>query len=98
MAIFVKCNDFSPHIIHEYGGKNMSAALQTPLARTTIEKSSLPFVPDWVNQFYQSKKVEGVSAYALRFYKQQLGHFSKLCEGQFITRLDDVIADVDCQF
>jgi site-specific recombinase XerD len=76
----------------------MSAVFHTPLARTTIEKSALDFIPDWANQFYQSKKVEGVSAYTLKFYKQQLGHFLKFCEAQLITRFEDVTPDVIRQF
>ena len=53
---------------------------------------------EWANQFYQSKKIEGVSGFTLTFYKQQLGHFLKYCESQLITSLEEITPNVIRQF
>lgn len=76
----------------------MSAAVQAHLARTTIKNVRQDNILDWANQFYQSKKVEGVSPYTLTFYKQQLGHFLKYCDAQVIYHLEDVTPNVIRQF
>jgi site-specific recombinase XerC len=76
----------------------METTQQTLLARTTIEKSKLDFIPDWANQFYQSKRVEGISTYRLTFYKQQPSHFFKYCQAQVITRYDEITPNAIRQF
>jgi site-specific recombinase XerD len=76
----------------------METVRQTPVTHTTIGKSEVDFIPDWINQFYQSKKVEGVSPYTLIFYKQQLGHFLKYCEAQVITHFSEITPNVVRQF
>jgi site-specific recombinase XerD len=53
---------------------------------------------EWANQFYQSKKIEGVSGFTLTFYKQQLGHFLKYCESQLISSIEDITPNVIRQF
>ncbi len=53
---------------------------------------------EWANQFYQSKKIEGVSGFTLTFYKQQLGHFMKYCESQLISSIEDITSNVIRQF
>jgi site-specific recombinase XerD len=53
---------------------------------------------EWANQFYQSKKIEGVSGFTLTFYKQQLGHFLRYCESQLITSLEEITPNVIRQF
>jgi integrase/recombinase XerD len=67
--------------------KIMLSDIKSALARTI---SRIDFIPDWANSFYQAKRVEGVSAYTLTFYKQQLGHFLKYCEAQVIDQLAQV--------
>jgi integrase/recombinase XerD len=53
---------------------------------------------EWANQFYQSKKIEGVSGFTLTFYKQQLGYFLRYCESQLITSLEEITPNVIRQF
>ena len=69
----------------------MSNSQFPDLARTTIKNTRQENLLDWANQFYQAKKVEGVSAYTLTFYKQQLGHFLKYCDAQVINHLEKII-------
>jgi site-specific recombinase XerD len=76
----------------------MEANRQTAVTHTTIGKSEPDFILELANQFYQTKKVEGVSSYTLTFYKQQLGHFLKYCEAQVLTRLDEITPNVVRQF
>ncbi len=76
----------------------METARHTLVTHTTIGKSEVDFILDWANQFYQSKKVEGVSAYTLTFNKQQLGHFLKYCEAQVITCFSEITPNVVRQF
>jgi site-specific recombinase XerC len=52
----------------------------------------------WANQFYKSKKIEGVSGFTLSFYKQQLGHFMRFCELQLITNIEEITPNVIRQF
>ena len=72
----------------------MTASTEHPLTHTTTQKCVQDFIPDWANQFYQAKKAEGVSAYTLTFYKQQLGHFLRYCEAQLITRVEEITPNV----
>jgi integrase/recombinase XerD len=65
----------------------MFSDTKSALARTL---SQIDFITDWANSFYQAKKVEGVSAYTLTFYKQQLGHFLQYCEAQVIDQLAQI--------
>jgi integrase/recombinase XerD len=76
----------------------METARQSPVTHTTIGKVEADFILDWANQFYQSKKVEGVSPFTLTFYKQQLGYFLKYCQAQVITRLDEITPNMVRQF
>ena len=76
----------------------MSTALKATLARTTVKNLHQDNLVDWANQFYQSKKVEGVSAYTLTFYKQQLGHFLRYCDGQVLTCIEEITPNVIRQF
>jgi len=76
----------------------MSNSRFTDLARTTIKNVHQDNLLDWANQFYQSKKVEGVSMYTLTFYKQQLGHFLRYCDSQILTSLEDITPNVVRQF
>ena len=76
----------------------MCASYQTPVVHTTIKSIDLDNLLDWANQFYQCKKVEGVSSYTLTFYKQQLGHFLKYCDAQLITHFEDITPNIIRQF
>lgn len=76
----------------------MSNSHFSDLARTTINNVRQENILDWANQFYQSKKVEGVSPYTLTFYKQQLGHFLKYCDAQVLTSFEDITTNVIRQF
>jgi len=62
--------------------------VKTHVARTTSLFSES--VPEWANQFYQAKAVEGLSSYTLTFYRQQLGHFLHYCESQVITQMSEI--------
>src|SRR3990170_6646240 len=73
----------------------METGAKAVLARTIILEGS---IVEWAGAFYQAKKSEGVSAFTLRFYKQQLSHFLRYCEGQVITRIEEVSPDVIRQF
>ena len=53
---------------------------------------------EWANQFYQSKKVEGVSSCTLRIYKQQLGYFLDFCNSQLLERTEEVTPNIIRQF
>ena len=68
----------------------MKTALTQPATHTTKALQVLDYIPDCANQFYLTKKAEGVSAYTLTFYKQQLGHFLKFCENQVIEKMGDI--------
>jgi len=59
-------------------------------AHTTKVLRALEYIPDCANQFFQAKKAEGVSAYTLTFYRQQLGHFLSFCEGQVIYQMSEI--------
>lgn len=76
----------------------MSKSQFSDLARTTINNVRQDNLLDWANQFYQSKKVEGVSPYTLAFYKQQLGHFLKYCDAQVLTSFEDITPNVIRQY
>lgn len=56
--------------------------------RTPSQNSA--FIPDWANEFYKAKKIEGVSTATQTFYKQQLSHFLAFCEGQVIENLEQL--------
>ena len=73
----------------------METGAKAVLARTIILEGS---IVEWAGAFYQAKKSEGVSAFTLRFYKQQLSHFLRYCEGQVITRIEEVSPNVIRQF
>src|SRR4030043_414269 len=94
MAKGVKNSDIAPYLVHEYGGNTMSAVYQSRIVHTTIKSIDLDNLLDWANQFYQSKKVEGVSSYTLTFYKQQLGHFMKYCDAQVFTQFEEITPNV----
>lgn len=76
----------------------MSASNHPKVTHTTNKNIFQDYLVDWANQFYQSKKVEGVSSYTLIFYKQQLGHFLKYCDGQVIKRCEEITPNVIRQF
>jgi site-specific recombinase XerC len=76
----------------------MSNSRFPDLARTTIKNARQENILDWANQFYQSKKVEGVSLCTLPFYKQQLGHFLKYCDAQVLSSIEDITPNVIRQF
>ena len=76
----------------------MNIASQNDPTHTTSKLCVQDYIPDWANQFYQAKKVEGISAFTLTFYKQQLGHFLRYCEAQVITRVDEITPNIIRQF
>lgn len=53
---------------------------------------------EWANQFYQSKKVEGLSDCTLRIYKQQLGYFLDFCDSQLLEKIEEVTPSIIRQF
>lgn len=55
--------------------------------------SEIERISELANSFYKAKKVEGVSAFTLAFYKQQLRHFLKFCEGQVIDFVSQITAN-----
>ena len=71
----------------------MSTKSHTPLTHTTPKVIVQDFIPEWANQFYIAKKVEGLSPYTLTFYKQQLGHFLKFCDSQMIKNVQDITSN-----
>ncbi len=71
---------------------------QDSSTHTIIENLVRYNLLEWANQFYQSKKIEGVSGFTLTFYKQQLGHFLKYCESQLITSVEEITPNVIRQF
>jgi site-specific recombinase XerD len=76
----------------------MSTKIQSNLGHTLSVNLFQDFIPDWANQFYQAKKSEGVSTYTLRFYKQQLNHFINFCDGQLITKVNEITPNIIRQF
>ena len=76
----------------------MPQDINSPITHTTIKDIVQDYILDWVNQFYQAKKVEGVSPYTLKFYKQQLGHFLRYCEAQLISRIEEITPNSIRQF
>jgi site-specific recombinase XerD len=76
----------------------MSQQPNTEHAQTTINNSSFDSIPDWANAFYQARKVERVSPHTLTFYKQQLGHFLRFCDGQVISQMGELTPDVIRRF
>jgi site-specific recombinase XerD len=72
----------------------MSATNHSKVTRTTFMNIYQDYLVDWANQFYQSKKVEGISTYSLIFYKQQLGHFLKYCDAQVIKQFEEITPNV----
>ena len=76
----------------------MNTASQNDATHTTSKFCVQDYIPDWANQFYQAKKVEGISAFTLTFYKQQLGHFLRYCEAQVITRVNEITPNIIRQF
>lgn len=55
---------------------------------------TIPPIPDniseWANAFYTAKKVEGLSAHTLAFYRQQLSHFLKYSTYQIIENISQL--------
>jgi site-specific recombinase XerD len=76
----------------------VSTDIQSNLTHTIIENITSDNILEWSNQFYQSKKVEGVSSFTLTFYKQQLNHFLKYCNSQLITHMVEITPNVIRQF
>ena len=76
----------------------MSATNHPKATHTTIKNVQQDYLVDWANQFYQSKKVEGLSPYTLTFYKQQLGHFFTYCDAQVITQFEEITPNVIRRF
>lgn len=68
----------------------MSTKSQTPLIHTTNKLCVPDFLIDWAGQFLIARKVEGVSPFTLRFYKQQLNHFLKFCNARVITVIQEI--------
>jgi len=64
--------------------------MQSKTNQSYITSLISEYIPDWANAFYQAKKVEGVSSYTLSFYKQQLEHFMRYCEGQVIQQISQI--------
>jgi site-specific recombinase XerC len=76
----------------------MTKEIQPNLGHTLSVNLFEDFIPDWANQFYQAKKSEGVSSYTLTFYKQQLIHFIRFCDGQLITKINEITPNIIRQF
>lgn len=49
-------------------------------------------LPEWANEFYKAKRTEGVSARTQQFYKDQIRHFLRFCEGQMIENISQISA------
>jgi len=45
----------------------MNSASQNDPTHTTSQLCVQDYIPEWANQFYQAKKVEGISAFTLTF-------------------------------
>ncbi len=71
----------------------MSTESQTQNTHTTPKIIVQDFIPEWANQFYIAKKVEGLSPYTLIFYRQQLNHFLKFCDSQMIKNVQDITSN-----
>ena len=76
----------------------MTTSTEHHLTHTTFQKCVQDFILDWANQFYQAKKVEGISPYTLTFYKQQLGHFLRYCDAQVITQIQEITQNIIRQY
>jgi site-specific recombinase XerC len=98
MVMKVKKRQFCQHIGIFIGGITMSTNHKHNVTHTIIENITRNNLLDWANQFYQSKKVEGISPYTLTFYKQQLGHFLIFCDAQVINHFEEITPNVIRQF
>lgn len=80
------------------GGNTMYSENQQHLTHTIIENVTRYNLIDWANQFWQAKRIEGVSGFTLTFYRQQLGHFLKYCDSQLISSIEDITPNTIRQF
>lgn len=77
-------------LAHIWEDKTMQESIQKETVHTTF---SFPdFLPDWANEFYKAKRLEGVSIRTQGFYKEQMTHFLKFCEGQVIEHISQITA------
>ena len=53
-------------------------------------QNSVDSIEEWAVEFIKAKRIEGVSIRTQGFYREQLAHFLRFCEGQYIRHIAQI--------